>query len=147
MSISRAQQNYIIMTIIYEALLDNATHKNQIFRSFEELVSDESITAILSAEEEVEEVKTNSYIANSVNLSLSHYGDIIEMVKPHLKGWTWERIPALSQAIILMSLAHFYYVEKIQKPIVIDIAVNLAKKYIEEKQAKFIHAILDEVLN
>ena len=43
------------MTIIYEALLDNATHKNQIFRSFEELVSDESITAILSAEEEVEE--------------------------------------------------------------------------------------------
>ena len=134
------------MTIIYEALLDNATHKNQVFRSFEELVNDESVTTILSAEEEVEEVKTSTYIANSINLSLSHYGDIVEMVKPNLKNWTWERIPALTQAIILMSLAHFYYVEKIEKPIVIDIAVNLAKKYIEEKQAKFIHAILDEVI-
>ena len=42
--------------------------------------------------------------------------------------------------------AHFYYVEKIDKRIVINTAVELAKKYIEEKQAKFINAILDEVL-
>ena len=46
-----------------------------------------------------------------------------------------------------MSYAHFYYVEKIDKRIVINVAVELAKKYIEEKQAKFINAILDEVLN
>ena len=45
-----------------------------------------------------------------------------------------------------MSYAHFYYVENIDKSIVINVAVDLAKKYIEEKQAKFINAILDEVL-
>ena len=38
------------------------------------------------------------------------------------------------------------YVEKIDKSIVINVAVDLAKKYIEEKQAKFVNAILDEVL-
>ena len=46
-----------------------------------------------------------------------------------------------------MSYAHFYYVEKVDKRIVIDIAVNLAKKYIDDNQAKFINAILDKVLN
>ncbi|MBQ6731270.1 MAG: hypothetical protein IJR08_05125, partial [Bacilli bacterium] len=39
-----------------------------------------------------------------------------------------------------------YYVEKIDKRIVINVAVDFAKKYIEEKQAKFVNAILDEVL-
>ena len=40
----------------------------------------------------------------------------------------------------------FKYIETIDKAIVIDVAVKLAKEYIEEKQAKFINAILDEVL-
>ena len=57
-----------------------------------------------------------------------------------------DRLPLLTQAVLLMSYAHFYYVEKIDKSIVINVAVELAKKYIEEKQAKFINAILDEVL-
>ena len=46
-----------------------------------------------------------------------------------------------------MSYAHYYYVENVDKKVVIDVAVSLAKKYIEEKQAKFINAILDKVLN
>ena len=39
-----------------------------------------------------------------------------------------------------------YILEKIDKKVVINTAVNLAKKYIEENQAKFINAILDGVL-
>ena len=146
MSISRNQQNYIIMTIIYEALLDSSMHKNEVFRTFEELINDDSVSAIVSAEDEVNEVKASSYIKNSVDQALRHYVDIINIIKPHLKNWTWDRIPLLSQSILLMSVAHYNYVEKVDKRIVIDVAVTLAKKYIEEKQAKFIHAILDEVL-
>lgn len=134
------------MTIIYDALTDLSVHKNETFRSFEELINNDSVTAILSAEEEIEEAKADSYIANSVSEALKHYFDIIDIIRPKLKGWTWERIPLLSQAILLMSIAHYNYVEKVDKRIIIDVAVTLAKKYIEEKQAKFIHALLDEVL-
>ena len=45
----------------------------------------------------------------------------------HLNRWKWSRLPLLSQAILLMSYAHFYYVEKVDKRIVINIAVELAK--------------------
>ena len=38
-------------------------------------------------------------------------------------------------------------VEKAAKPVVIDIAVSLAKKYSDDKQSSFINAILNEVLN
>ena len=135
------------MTIIYEALLDSSMHKNEVFRTFEELINDDSVTAIISAEDEVDEVKANAYIKNSVDQALRHYVDILNIIKPHLKNWTWDRIPLLSQPILLMSISHYNYVEKVDKRIVIDVAVNLAKKYIEDKQAKFIHAILDEVLD
>ena len=40
----------------------------------------------------------------------------------------------------------YYYVEKVDKRIVINIAVELAKKYVEEKQAKFVNGILNGVL-
>ena len=60
MSVSRNQQNYIIMTVVYEALLDNSVHPNQVFRSFEELVNDDSVEAILSSEDEqIDEVKSD----------------------------------------------------------------------------------------
>ena len=42
-----------------------------------------------------------------------------------------------------MSYTHYHYIEKVDKKIVINIAVTLAKKYIDDKQAKFINGILD----
>ena len=79
-------------------------------------------------------------------MSLKHYGDIKEAYGPYLKDWKWDRLPLLTQAILIMAYSHFYYVEKVDKRIVINVSVDLAKKYIDEKQAKFINAILDKVL-
>ena len=80
------------------------------------------------------------------NVSLLHYGDAVEAFSKNLKDWKWDRLPLLTQAILLMSYIHFYYIEKIDKAVVIDVAVNLAKEYVEEKQGKFVNAILDETL-
>ena len=96
--------------------------------------------------EEYNETILPPFIEDMVNVSLLHYGEEVEIFSKHLKDWKWERIPLLTQAILLMSYTHFKYIETIDKAIVIDVAVKLAKEYIEEKQAKFINAILDEVL-
>ena len=101
---------------------------------------------ILGLLEEYEMDKIPPFIEDMVNLSLLHYGEIVDVISKHLKDWKWERLPLLTQAILLMSYTHFYYVEKIEKAIVIDVAVRLAKEYVEEKQGKFVNAILDETL-
>ena len=88
----------------------------------------------------------SSYVQNMISSTLNYYGAIVAAFEPHLRNWKWDRLPLLTRAVLLMSYAHFYYVEKIDKRIVINTAVELAKKYIEDKQAKFINAILDEVL-
>lgn len=135
--ISRNQENYIIMTVIYDELTD-FTSGNQTFRDVNEIIL--QITDIPLAEH-------SAYVQNCIANVLTHYGEIVSAFQPYLRNWVWDRLPLLTRAVLLMSYAHFYYVEKIDKRIVINVAVDLAKKYIEEKQAKFINAILDEVLN
>ena len=135
---SRNQENYLIMTALYDEIADFQTvGYGSNFRDVNEIF--EQLTEKSFAEQ-------SAYVQNMVSSVLNHYGEIIAAFQPHLTNWKWERLPLLTQAVLLMSYAHFYYVEKIDKKIVINVAVELAKKYIEEKQAKFINAILDEVL-
>ena len=137
MEINRNQQHYIIMTVIYDELADFVMGGGASSRNANELIEE-------IAETPFDEV--DPYIKRSVALTMQHYGEIVDAYKPLLVNWKWERIPLLTQAILLMSYAHFYYVEKVDKKVVINTAVDLAKKYVEEKQAKFINAILDGVL-
>lgn len=134
---SRNQQNYIIMTVIYDELNDFYHSNGETFRDARDLVS-ELINAPYEA--------ADDYIKQSITSVLNNYGAIVSSFKPFLKDWKWERLPLLTQAILLMAYAHFYYVEKVDKKIVINVAVELAKKYIDEKQARFINAILDGVI-
>lgn len=71
---------------------------------------------------------------------------IIKELSKELKGWKWERISRLAQAILIMSYAHYKYVEKVDKAVVIEIAVKLAKKYLDLNEHKFINGVLDNAL-
>lgn len=137
MVMTRNQEHYLIMTVIYNELNDFSFNKGDVFRDARELISE-------TAEMPYEEV--SPFVKNMVAQSLQHYGEIVNAFIPFLKNWKWDRLPLLTQAILIMSYAHFYFVEKVEKRIVIDIAVNLAKKYIDDKQPKFINGILDGVL-
>lgn len=138
MALSRNQQNYIIMTAIYMELNDFNYGDKSNPRSSKEI--------ILGLLEDYNLTSIPAFVEDMVNVSLLHYGDAVEAISKNLKDWKWERLPLLTQAILLMSYTHFYYIEKIDKAIVIDVAVNLAKEYVEEKQGKFVNAILDETL-
>lgn len=77
----------------------------------------------------------------------AHINEIIPVIDKALdKSWKWDRISRLAQAILLMSYAHYHYVEKVDKAIVIEIAVKLAKKYLDVNEHKFINAVLEQVL-
>ena len=135
--ISRNQENFYIMTVIYDELSDYTAGNGHSFRDVNDIIL--QITDIPLNEH-------SDYVQNCISSVLTHYGEIVSAFQPHLRDWVWDRLPLLTRSVLLMSYAHFYYVEKIDTRIVINVAVELAKKYIEEKQAKFINAILDEVL-
>lgn len=138
MKITRNQTHFVIMTVIYNELNDFVFGENNVYRDARELISELC---------ECPFEKCDPFIARSVSASLKNYGLIKDAFEPKLNNWKWDRIPLLTRAILIMSYAHFYFVEKVDKSVVIDIAVSLARKYSDDKQANFINAILDEVIN
>ena len=134
-STSRNQSHYIIMTVIYNELIDFNFSESKYERNAIEMIND-------MYQEKGEEV--DPYAINVVVNALQNYGEIVSAFTPYLNKWKWERLPLLTQSILLMSYSHFYFVEKdVDKAVIIDVAVNLAKRYIDDKQAKFINGILD----
>ncbi len=135
---NRNQQHYIVMTVIYDELNDFYLNGGKVFRDAREMTSE-------MCEVPYEEIP--EYIKSTIAHALQNYGTIVLDISKYLKNWKWERLPLLTRAIFMMSYSHFYYVEKVEKSVVISIAVKLAKEYIDSEQAKFIHAVLDKVLN
>lgn len=136
MALSRNQTHLVIMTVIYNELVDFHYSEDQTFsRDAKELIQD------MVGDIPYEEI--DPYIKDMVLITLQKYGEIVNAYQPYLRNWKWDRLPLLTQAILLMSYTHFYFVEKVDKKVVINIAVDLAKKYIDDKQAGFINAILD----
>ena len=136
MALSRNQTHLVIMTVIYNELVDYSFSDGTNFsRSAEEMICE------MVGESDYNAI--DPFIKDMVMISLQKYGEIVTAYAPYLRNWKWERLPLLTQATLLMSYTHFYFVEKVDKKVVINIAVDLAKKYIDDKQAKFINAILD----
>lgn len=90
----------------------------------------------------------SSYFIKAVVInSVKHYADIVDLLTPNMRNWTFDRLNRVEQAILLLSCAHYLYLEeKVEKGVVIDVAVRLSKKFLDSKDYKFVNAILDKVL-
>ena len=78
---------------------------------------------------------------------VKHYQEIIPIFEKNMRKWTFDRLNLLEQALLLLAYCQSYYsVEKTDKAIIINVSVELAKKYLSENDYKFVNAILDKVL-
>ena len=56
------------------------------------------------------------------------------------------RINLVAHAILLLSIGEVRYVGEINKSAMINVAVELAKKYLDDGEYRFINAVLDKIL-
>ena len=78
---------------------------------------------------------------------VKHYQEIIPIFEKNMRKWTFDRLNLLEQALLLLAYCQSYYsVEKTDKAIIINVSVELAKKYLSDNDYKFVNAILDKVL-
>ena len=77
--------------------------------------------------------------------SLKDVNEIKAVFQANMPKWRFDRLNALERAILLMSYTNAK-VEQTEKRVVIDVAVRLAKKYLDKDDYKFVNAILDKVI-
>lgn len=134
MSTSRNANQEKAMIIIYDALTYDDM---KLEYDVKELIGD--ILGESYAESDL-------YVKEVVIKALLHKDEIIAAIEPHLNKWKFNRLTRLAQSILLLSYAHYYYVKDVDKAIVIDVAIHLAKKYLDDGDYKFINAVLDNIL-
>ncbi len=134
MTLSRNKEQEIAMEAIYTAL------------TYLHMKVDFQVQDILSDLTDIPFEELDLYLKEVVVKALSHRKEIIDIVSPHLNNWTFERLNRCAQSILLLSVAHGKFVGGTEKPIIIDTAVRLAKKYLDDGDYKFINAVLDQIL-
>ena len=132
--ISRNQEHELIMISIYDALI--YSEMDEVF-SLEEVM--EGVYKLPYAEIPL-------FSKEVVIKSLTYVNEIKEIYQKNMPKWKFDRLNALERAILLMSYTNAKVDVKADKRVIIDVAIRLAKKYLDEKDYKFVNAILDNTL-
>ena len=131
--LSRNQEHELIMTCIYDALI--YAHMSQEF----------SVEEIMESVFEVDYDDISFFCKEMVIKSLAHINEIKKIFQTKMPKWNFDRLNLVEQAILIMSYTH-KTTQNEDKKIIINIAVKLAKKYLEKDDYKFVNGILDKVL-
>lgn len=91
--------------------------------------------------------KVDVFIKRIVISALKHMDEIIPEYEKYMHGWVWSRLDHLEQALLLYSYCHYFYdTQEVDRKIVINVAVEFSKAYLDAKAKGFVNAILDKVL-
>ena len=86
----------------------------------------------------------NDFVTTAVDTILKKKDEIYNLANRYLDSWPMDRLNKVDQAILALGIYELKYTET--PPVVaINEAVELSKKYSDEKVTKMINAVLDEV--
>ncbi|MEO0019188.1 MAG: transcription antitermination factor NusB [candidate division WOR-3 bacterium] len=111
-----------------------------------DLVGDEptdTIQEICARKNPSEEAET--YLRRLVDTVEKNLAEIDATLRRHLKRWRLERLTYLDRAILRIGCAEILYFDDIPPKVAINEAVELAKKFGDDKAGKFVNGVLDGV--
>ena len=87
------------------------------------------------------------YITDVTEGVIEHEAEITEIISSNLKGgWSFNRLSKPTKAILMVAVYEMKFCEDVPPKAAINEAVELAKKYCDEKEPSFINGILGSIL-
>ena len=87
------------------------------------------------------------YIQSVINGVDEKQSELDELISQHLKkGWTLRRISKVALSILRLAVYEMKYVDDVPQKVAINEAVNLAKEYGGEEDARFINGVLGAIV-
>ncbi len=128
--LNRSELREKIMTIIYQVSLyrDNGVEYN--------------IDNIINENLEIE----NEFVKEMVYGIVTYFDELGIIANKYLSKWTIDRLDNTGAAILRMGIYEIKYTDT-PNLVVINEAIELAKKYSDDNVRKMINAVLDKVIN
>lgn len=130
MALTRSELREKCMVILYQ---NDIINKNK---------NDGDIDAIIKENLEIE----NDFVKEIVYGVITHFNEIDSICNKYMNDWTIDRIDKTGAAILRMGVYELLYTDTPQL-VVINEAIELAKKYSDESVRKMINAVLDKIMS
>ena len=125
---NRSELREVIMKVLYQVFI------------LSESGIEFDINILIKEQLEVE----NEFVSSAIDTILKEKDTIYNLANNYLESWPMDRLNKVDQAILSLGVYELKYTET--PPIVaINEAVELSKKYSDEKVTKMINAVLDEI--
>ncbi|SCJ54236.1 N utilization substance protein B homolog [uncultured Clostridium sp.] len=84
------------------------------------------------------------YVKEAVKVVNDNLTKIDEIITESLVNWKLERISKVNLTILRLAVGEMLYIEDVPEKVAINEAIELTKKYSDEKSVSFINGVLDK---
>lgn len=130
MAVTRSELREKVMTILYQISLYK-TNKIEY-----------DIDAVIEENIEIQ----NEFVKEMVYGVITYKDSLDKIANDNLNNWTIDRLDGLGQEILRMGIYEMKYTDT-PDLVVINEAIELAKKYSDDSVRKMINAVLDKLIN
>ena len=102
----------------------------------------EMLTELLERSEASE---GRAFVRDLVLGTLENEAESDAIIAPLLEGWTIERLPTIDRIVLRMSVFELKHRKETPPPVVINEAVELAKKFSTEDSGRYVNGVLARV--
>jgi len=130
MALTRSELREKCMIILYQ---NDVLNKNK---------NDGDIDAIIKENLEID----NDFVKEIVYGVITHFNELDQICNKYMKNWSIDRIDKTGAAILRIATYELKYTDT-PSLVVINEAIELAKKYSDDDVRKMINAVLDKIVN
>ena len=106
---------------------------------------DETAEEIFEKATEVRGLEVDDYVKTVFFGSYENSAKLDEAMAKHLQGWKKERVSPVSMAILMLGCYEIMFLSDIPAKVSINEAIELSKKYDDEKSYAFVNGVLNAV--
>ncbi len=87
-----------------------------------------------------------AYARRLVEGTLDNLPAIDALIRRHAENWRLERMPAIDRNILRLAIYEMLHEAEVPRVVIVDEAIELAKKFGAENSGRFVNGLLDGVL-
>jgi transcription antitermination protein NusB len=88
---------------------------------------------------------TRGFAEDLFNVAIERQGEIDQAIERHAEHWRMERMAAVDRNVLRAGVAEFLAFPRTPKPVVINEALEIARKFSSPESVTFINGVLDSV--
>ncbi len=138
------------MQMLYQHELGGSS-LDQIFASFDPhgQLEDAEGTAVGSAVDSPAARRSKESLAYARRLvegTLDNISSVDALIRRHAENWRLERMPAIDRNILRLAIYEMVHEVEVPRVVIVDEAIELAKKFGAESSGRFVNGLLDGIL-